>query len=243
MWKWLEVETENVPNSLLDIENVNRGKDKHSEKLWFYFLGIAISNNYLENFLNFVLNYTYFNCRGPGFLKRGKCKILRIAKLCRQRHFSRKHYQPYKESTHARSFPFCIRAALLICQSEAVASSKRKKGRGGDRAASSGKAQSQNHPGVCEPLCSSAWARCNRSLTRPGDHSAGFPRSGEIFFLPRQEEAIWEWEPGCLLKYFPCYNISPLTQLDLSTERSFYPCNLNERNKQRNHFFWSWQYI
>lgn len=129
MWKWLEVETENVPNSLLDIENVNRGKDKHSEKLWFYFLGIAISNNYLENFLNFVLNYTYFNCRGPDFLKRGKCKILRIAKLCRQRHFSRKHYQPYKESTHARSFPFCIRAALLICQSEAVASSKRKKGK------------------------------------------------------------------------------------------------------------------
>lgn len=58
-----------------------------------------------------------------------------------------------QRKTHARSFPFCIRAALLICQSEAVASSKRKKGQGGGGAASSGKARSQNHPGVCELLC------------------------------------------------------------------------------------------
>lgn len=47
---------------------------------------------------------------------------------------------------------------------------------------------------------------------------------------------MWDWEPQCLLKYFSCYNRSPLTQLDLSAERSFYPCNLNERNKQRNRF-------
>lgn len=229
MWRWLETGPENVPNSLVGTDHVNRRKGKHSVKYWVSFLVTATSSNYWRNCLGFVELYLWEAC----FPKKGRCNPFRLAEHFCQSSFFLQTLLIIHRKEAGRIFFFSYGSSPVDILVRGC--SRRWEGEGQSRQwrrLSSAKPWCWSPWGHRSVLpCSLAWSWCEASwslVTRLPFFSNGRKFSFFLFFFfscTQRRKKPENMSPDVFWKLFSCYSRNPLTQLDPGGKRFFYPCN------------------